>query len=190
MQENQYSSVLSECSLVELTNTPIKVEASRTERFKGMMLKYTDTIYRFALYMTGNDYDAQDLFQKICVVAYKNFNGLEDETNYRAWLLKISVDTLTNFVPTYEVSEKNLEDDVDRAIYSLPVRYRMIIILADVENFTYKEISYIISCPVITVASELYEGRQTLKQKLHIFFNQHSCQEIQSCEKEVSCFGQ
>jgi RNA polymerase sigma-70 factor, ECF subfamily len=190
MQENQYSSVLSECSLGELTNMPIEVEASRTERFKGMMLKYTDTIYRFALYMTGNEYDAQDLFQRICVVAYKSFDGLEDETNYRAWLLKISVDTLIKFVPTYEVSEKNLEDDIDRAIYSLPVKYRMTIILADVENFTYKEISYIIGCPVMTVASELYEGRQTLKQKMQIFFNQRSYQKMQNCKKEVFCFGQ
>ena len=162
MQENQYIPVLPGCSLGELSNTPIEVETSRTERFKEMILEHIDSIYRFALYMTGNENDTQDLYQNIYVKACKGFDDLEDKTKFKAWLLKMSLDALIKFAPSYEISEKNLEDDVDRAMYSLSIKYRIFIILADIENFSYKEISYITSCPVGTVASKLYESRQIM----------------------------
>ncbi len=74
---------------------PIDVGTSKIERFESIAVIYIDSIYSFALYMTENECDAQDLVQYTYIRAYKHFDDLEDETNYKAWLLKISVDAFS-----------------------------------------------------------------------------------------------
>ena len=59
-----------------------------------------------------------------------------------------------------------LDDDVKRALDSLPHDYRMVVLLADLEDFSYKEIAEILDCPVGTVMSRLYRGRKLLEKAL------------------------
>jgi RNA polymerase sigma-70 factor (ECF subfamily) len=59
-----------------------------------------------------------------------------------------------------------LDDDVRKALESLPYDYRMVVILADLEDFSYKEIAEILDCPVGTVMSRLYRGRKLLEKAL------------------------
>src|SRR5207249_7951160 len=59
-----------------------------------------------------------------------------------------------------------LDDDVKKALESLPYDYRMVVILADLEDFSYKEIADILDCPVGTVMSRLYRGRKLLEKTL------------------------
>ena len=59
-----------------------------------------------------------------------------------------------------------LDEDVHRALASLPADYRMAITLADLEGFTYKEIAEILEIPVGTVMSRLYRGRRRLEESL------------------------
>src|SRR5207253_11120731 len=59
-----------------------------------------------------------------------------------------------------------LDDDVRKALESLPYDYRMVVILADLEDFSYKEIADILDCPVGTVMSRLYRGRRLLQKSL------------------------
>jgi RNA polymerase sigma-70 factor, ECF subfamily len=59
-----------------------------------------------------------------------------------------------------------LDDDVKKALESLPYDYRMVVILADLEDFSYKEIAEILDCPVGTVMSRLYRGRKLLEKAL------------------------
>jgi len=180
MQEHQNTCVLSGY-FGKLVNMPINVGISKMERFESTAVIYIDSIYSFALYMTENECDAQDLVQYTYIKAYKHFEDLEGETNYKAWLLRISVDAFMKSIPygkfEDETSERDLEDDVARAIQSLPIKYRMIVILADIEKFSYREISYIIDCPVETVGPKLREGRQMLKEKLQIYSDRYSYQE-------------
>ena len=60
-----------------------------------------------------------------------------------------------------------LSDDVKRALEELPYDFRMPIILADLNDFSYKEISEVLGCPMGTVMSRLYRGRKLLKKALH-----------------------
>ncbi|HSS44319.1 MAG TPA: sigma factor-like helix-turn-helix DNA-binding protein, partial [Thermoanaerobaculia bacterium] len=53
-----------------------------------------------------------------------------------------------------------------KALESLPYDYRMVVILADLEDFSYKEIADILDCPVGTVMSRLYRGRKLLEKVL------------------------
>jgi len=66
-----------------------------------------------------------------------------------------------------------LDDDVKKALESLPYDYRMVVILADLEDFAYKEIADILDCPVGTVMSRLYRGRKLLEKALLKYARQH-----------------
>src|SRR5205823_12621673 len=62
--------------------------------------------------------------------------------------------------------DKLLSDDVLRSIDSLPIDFRLVVILADLQEFSYKEIAEILDCPVGTVMSRLYRGRKLLQRNL------------------------
>ena len=62
-----------------------------------------------------------------------------------------------------------VQDDVKRALDELPEDYRMVVLLADLEDFSYKEIASIVGCPVGTVMSRLFRGRRLLRKHLADF---------------------
>lgn len=65
-----------------------------------------------------------------------------------------------------ELFENMMGDEVTNAINSLPIDFRTVILLCDVESFTYEEISKIIDVPIGTVRSRLFRARNMLKEKL------------------------
>ena len=65
--------------------------------------------------------------------------------------------------PEQEYLENVLDEDVQRALDQLPTDYRMVVVLADLEGFSYKEIAEILEVPVGTVMSRLYRGRRLLE---------------------------
>ena len=66
-----------------------------------------------------------------------------------------------------------MDDDVRKSLESLPYDYRMVVILADLEDFSYKEIAEILDCPVGTVMSRLYRGRKLLEKALLKYARKH-----------------
>jgi len=60
-----------------------------------------------------------------------------------------------------------LEDDIKYALESLPLEFRMAVILSDISGFTYKEIADIMGTPIGTVRSRLSRARGVLQKKLH-----------------------
>ena len=69
--------------------------------------------------------------------------------------------------PERSLVGKMLADDVQRALAEVPPDFRMAVILADLEDFSYKEVADIMECPVGTVMSRLYRGRRILQRRLH-----------------------
>jgi RNA polymerase sigma-70 factor (ECF subfamily) len=65
-----------------------------------------------------------------------------------------------------EVLEKIPDEDVQRALEELPENFRMAVLLADVEGFSYKEIAEILDIPIGTVMSRLHRGRKALQKRL------------------------
>jgi RNA polymerase sigma-70 factor, ECF subfamily len=59
-----------------------------------------------------------------------------------------------------------LDDEVKEAVESLPDQFRLVVILADIEDFSYKEIAEIIDAPIGTVMSRLFRGRKLLQKAL------------------------
>ena len=68
-----------------------------------------------------------------------------------------------------EVLDTFTDDEVKQAIESLPESFRMAVLLADVEGFSYKEIAEIMEVPIGTVMSRLHRGRRALEKALHDF---------------------
>jgi RNA polymerase sigma-70 factor, ECF subfamily len=71
-----------------------------------------------------------------------------------------------------------LDEDVKHAVESVPETFRIPLLLSCVEGMSYKEISRVLGCPMGTVMSRVYRGRQLLKQKLAGYAaTRHACQE-------------
>ena len=75
--------------------------------------------------------------------------------------------------PEEELLDKVLDEDVQHAIEELPHDYRMVVLLADLEGFSYKEIADILEIPVGTVMSRLYRGRRLLEEALLKYARDH-----------------
>jgi RNA polymerase sigma-70 factor (ECF subfamily) len=90
--------------------------------------------------------------------------GPEQEAVQALFFSQDATDQATN--PERFLFDRLLSDDVLRAIDSLPIDFRMVVILADLQEFSYKEIADILGCPVGTVMSRLFRGRKQLQKML------------------------
>ena len=72
-----------------------------------------------------------------------------------------------------EVLDQFSEAEVKAAVEALPETFRLVVVLSDVEGFSYKEIAEILDIPIGTVMSRLHRGRKTLQKTLHKFAEEH-----------------
>jgi RNA polymerase sigma-70 factor (ECF subfamily) len=75
--------------------------------------------------------------------------------------------------PEQALFDRLLSDDVLKAIDKLPIDFRLVVILADLQEFAYKEIAEILDCPVGTVMSRLFRGRRLLQKELAGYAAEH-----------------
>ena len=68
--------------------------------------------------------------------------------------------------PERETMDRTFSNDLRRSLEALPEEFRRVVILADLNDFSYKEIAYILDCPVGTVMSRLFRGRKLMRQEL------------------------
>jgi RNA polymerase sigma-70 factor (ECF subfamily) len=169
---------------------------SKTD-FEREVMPHLPALYGVALRMTKNEGDAEDLVQEAVLRAYRFFDSFEAGTNCKAWLFRILTNLFCNryrerereqeILDEVESSDANLGQfvggaprdaetallgrmlsrDVERALAEVPNEFRLAVILADLEDFSYKEIAEIMDCPAGTVMSRLYRGRKILQKSLH-----------------------
>src|SRR5919201_2330323 len=90
--------------------------------------------------------------------------GAAREQSSEKFIVRETAETAIN--PEQYFFDKLLSDDVIRSIDQLPIDFRLVVILADLQEFSYKEIAEILDCPVGTVMSRLYRGRKLLQKNL------------------------
>lgn len=90
--------------------------------------------------------------------------GAEREAVHEQFISRDATDFAAN--PEQYFFDRLLSDDVLRAIDSLPIDFRLVVILADLQEFSYKEIAEVLECPVGTVMSRLFRGRKLLQKNL------------------------
>ncbi len=163
------------------------------KEFEDTALPYMDEIHKAALRMTKNVTEAEDLVQDTFLRAYRFFDGFEQGTCMKALLLKILKNTFINRFnkqvnkpehvdfdqlrlyeeeptstndPEKDIISKVFDDDLMRAINELPTEFGTVILLSDLEGFSYREIAKIVKCPIGTVMSRLHRGRKLLRDSL------------------------
>ena len=90
--------------------------------------------------------------------------GSEREAVHERFVSRDATDFAAN--PEQYFFDRLLSDDVLRSIDALPIDFRLVVILADLQEFSYKEIAEILECPVGTVMSRLFRGRKLLQRTL------------------------
>jgi RNA polymerase sigma-70 factor, ECF subfamily len=156
------------------------------ERFLEEAMPHMAALYRFAVGMTRNSALAEDTVQETYKEAWKSFRRYTPGSDCKAWLFRIlfrvwnrhsrKMNRLQPEVDLEKIPEKRLavepdlqqrieRQEVSRILGSLPDHYRMVLILADVEEFSYREIAQMMGLPVGTVMSRLNRARSLFRKK-------------------------
>lgn len=159
-------------------------------RFEQIVLPHLDAAYNLARWLVRNPQDAQDIVQESYLRAFKFFGGFQGG-DPRSWLLKIVRNTSYTFLEknrpatvTEEFDEKvhatdtgaaDAETEMVRssesrmlheALEELPVNFREVLILRELEGLSYKDIAEVVNVPIGTVMSSLARGRERLREVL------------------------
>jgi RNA polymerase sigma-70 factor (ECF subfamily) len=162
-------------------------DLSASERFEAEALPHLNDIFRTASRILGDSARAEDVAQEVYLQAWKSFARFEPGTNCRAWLFKILFHCINhhrrqwfrfpllgeasefleaNLTAPEPIPEHLTDAEVLAALDRLPVEFRPVILLVDVEEFSYKEAAGILSIPIGTVMSRLNRGRKLLRELL------------------------
>ncbi len=183
----------------KLNDKKDQVPRNNSEIFEKELFPHIDALKTFAYHLTYNDDDANDLVQETYMKAHRFIDKYIQGTNAKAWLFKIlknayinqyrkkskqptkvDFEDIVNFhdsddrLPGYldlreELFDNMMGDEITIAINSLPIDFRTVVLLCDVEGFTYEEIAKIIDVPIGTVRSRLFRARNMLKEKLRSY---------------------
>jgi RNA polymerase sigma-70 factor (ECF subfamily) len=165
------------------------VEVSEQHTFDNLALPLLDQLYNFAHWLTQDRTEAEDLVQETYAKALRGFDLFRPGTNFRAWMYKILRNTFltsrtgmraamdqfdedkadTILPPVTTTPETLLVDKTNRellqqALGELPVTFREVVLLADVEEMSYQEIAETLAIPPGTVMSRLSRARAALRQ--------------------------
>jgi len=165
------------------------------ENFGQAALQHLDALYGYALALTREQTSAEDLVQETYLRAVRAFGNLVPNSNLKGWLFVIMRNAWLNQIrhsqsgprfveletgeaevssrsnghrdDPYVVYMRKLErKQIQTAIERLPDHYREIIVLRDIEGFSYQEIATMLSCPAGTVMSRLGRAREKLRRSL------------------------
>ena len=162
-----------------------------TGSFEELAMPHFAKLYNFAYWLTQNRATAEDLVQEAYMKALKGFSTYQQGTNFRAWIYRIlrhtflttqagirassaisyqtEIDSLE--VKAYGTPESILLAQVDQqriqeALEDLPLNFREVLLLCDLEEMTYKDISQTLGLPIGTVMSRLSRARSAMRTLL------------------------
>jgi RNA polymerase sigma factor (sigma-70 family) len=170
-------------------NKPVgePVRKGKHELFETTVLPYLNSAYNLARWLTRNEHDAEDIVQEAFLRALRSFETFIVGRDARAWLLTIVRNSCRTWYRQNRSHEMNMEWDLDseptlatwsdpeaaliksansqlirQAMDYLPFEYREVLILRELEELSYKEISEIVEIPLGTVMSRLSRARKEL----------------------------
>jgi RNA polymerase sigma-70 factor (ECF subfamily) len=159
--------------------------------FDELAMPLFDQLYNFAHWLTQNRSEAEDLVQETYLKALKGFSSFQPGTNFRAWIYRILRNTFltsrtglkasttvhldeeeaqeipaSSGTPESIFFDRAQEQMLQSALEELPLRFREILLLCELEEMSYQEISEALSVPMGTVMSRLSRARKALREIL------------------------
>ncbi len=150
-----------------------------------------DALYNFARWLARDESEAEDLVQETFAKALRGFSSFTPGTDFRAWMFRILRNTfltsrtglqakltvplepedaesisVTRETPESFALASATREALQAALEELPIAYREVILLCDVEEMKYNEIAEVLSVPIGTVMSRVARGRRLLRRAL------------------------
>jgi len=178
----------------ETTELVRALRRGEQQAFSGLVLLYQTRMYNLALGYVKQEDEAKDLTQDIFLTVFRQIGKLNDEEKFTAWLYQLAINHCRNryrklrgrgffssqsiddpdtglvlrteMTPEKDLERRDTSQAVRRAIASLPPADKEIILLRDLQELSYEEISDVLAIPLGTVKSKLNRARLTLKNRL------------------------
>jgi RNA polymerase sigma-70 factor (ECF subfamily) len=171
----------------------VTTESGTNGEFERLATPLFDSLYNFARWLAQDETEAEDLVQETFTKALRGFSSFTRGTDFRAWIFRILRNTfLTSRTGLSAKLTQSLDDEdqqsaavavtwetpesialasatreaLQAALEALPVAYREVILLCDVEEMKYKDIAEVLAVPIGTVMSRIARGRKLLRQSL------------------------
>lgn len=170
------------------------------EAFGEIVQRWERRIFALAYGMLGREEDARDVTQETFLAAFRNLRAFRGEAKVSSWLHRIAVNQCitrqrrakvrseaalddeqekdaSNFSAPLEYSPARVVegqehiDAVRRAVISLPLELRQVVLMKEFEELTFREIAEALDLPLSTVKSRLYTALRQLQMRLHRFGN-------------------
>lgn len=173
-----------------MSRTSPQAKAERIA-FDETILVHLDELYGTAVRLTRNRSEAEDLVQEAVMRAWAFWDRFEPGTNARAWMHRILVNTFINgyrrkkrereILAEARVAElerpfwnhqdrkkatEGLGDEVSRALEDLPEEFRVVLLMVDMNDLSYREVADALDCPIGTVMSRLHRARRRMQEAL------------------------
>jgi len=185
---------LDDCILID------RFKNSDQSAFEELILKYQDRVYNLCRHMLGNAHDAQDAAQDTFIKAYRNLEKFIPESSFYTWLYRIAVNTCLDYKkrPFFEslfttsgeseelmieeiapapsperlYASKQIRNALLKSLKKLSPKLRTVIILKEIEGFSYEEIAEITEMSIGTVKSRIARAREELRELMKEFTEQ------------------
>lgn len=177
-----------------LNHGSLSDSAVRWATFESEAMPHVGSLFRLAVWLTRDRAEAEDLLQETLMEALGSFHRFAQGTNCRAWLISIlyhmqgkrrrtaarlqlvsdaeeRIAETTAFEPP--TPQNVTDEEVLEALERLPRAFQEVVILADIEEMSYKEIASALEVPVGTVMSRISRGRKLLRAELASYANAH-----------------
>jgi RNA polymerase sigma-70 factor (ECF subfamily) len=165
--------------------------------FGELMTRYQNRVFQMIYRLNGNHEESTDILQETFIKAYRKLHTFRKDTSFSAWLFRIAynetmdnfrerkkhagismnqlsqevgyepVDTNMSQAPSHQMETAETQELVQAALQELSEEYRTVIILKEIEDLSYEEISAITASPIGTVRSRLHRGRLEFRELLN-----------------------
>jgi RNA polymerase sigma-70 factor (ECF subfamily) len=156
--------------------------------FEELVRAYLPRVLAIAQSFVGKAADAEDVAQEVFFKVHQKLGTFREEASFYTWLYRVTMNTATDFTkrrnhralgqveemdtlpvpdssdtPLAAVSRADLSREIREAILEIPVPFRTVLVLREIEQLTYEEIATTMKCSIGTVESRLFRARARLK---------------------------
>jgi RNA polymerase sigma-70 factor, ECF subfamily len=170
-------------------DSDLVVRAQRGEQwaFHALVDRHSDALYRLACILVGNDADAEDVLQETFLGAVGQLKDFQGRSAVKTWLTRILINQAHNLRRSRRVRRATSVDDapsndrslthhspadpvghrmdIEKMLATLAPEFREVLILRDLQGFTYDEIAQALNIPRGTVESRIHRARTTIRQR-------------------------